>query len=289
MATRAHAVALLRLRLRYVPRSPLPRPFRSHALSIPEQIRALERARADRRRTEDLRGAARAGALHAGRPQVGHLQELDDKLATDRGALAAMDKTRGELVARRPQHEPAARALAREAESRRAPSARRTPRSASSRSCESWFATARTRSASSRRTPTRPAQQIEATEAEHKKLVDELGSREGDISSKLGEVGGRAKRKQTRARCGRQALPAGALPPLRDDPLEARHGHRADDRRHLQGVQHGAPAAALSPPSPRAASSSSARRATASSTSLAIRSGWQRTRRAGGVDTLVAA
>jgi predicted nucleic acid-binding Zn-ribbon protein len=51
-------------------------------------------------------------------------------------------------------------------------------------------------------------QQIETTEAEHRRLAEELASREGDISSKLGEVGGKAREKSAERDAAVKALPA---------------------------------------------------------------------------------
>ena len=61
------------------------------------------------------------------------------------------------------------------------------------------------------------------TEAEHKKLAGRARRpREGDISSKLGEVDGKAQGEAGRARRRRQGAAAAALSPLRHDPVQAR-------------------------------------------------------------------
>jgi predicted nucleic acid-binding Zn-ribbon protein len=50
-------------------------------------------------------------------------------------------------------------------------------------------------------------QQIESTENDHKKLADELAAREGEISSKLGEVDGKAQAKKVERDAAAKVLP----------------------------------------------------------------------------------
>jgi hypothetical protein len=94
----------------------------------------------------------------------------------------------------------------------------------------------------------------------------ELGAREGDISSKLTRSRESRPRSSERDASRQGSFPA-TLPALRDDPLQARDRHGADDRRHVQGLPHVASRRSSSTVCVASRSSSSARRVTASFTS----------------------
>ncbi|MDP9150662.1 MAG: C4-type zinc ribbon domain-containing protein [Myxococcota bacterium] len=174
-------------------------------MSIPDQIRALERLAqidAELRELQEQLAQERStlDGLKSG------IAKFDDKLATDRSALAIMDKTRGELVQD-------VRNMNQQLDhSREKLSRSRTEResNAAQRELEELRKLVRDREEEIGKlsgTAETARQQIEVTESEHKKLVEELGSREGDISSKLGEVGGRAKSKQSERDAAVKALP----------------------------------------------------------------------------------
>ncbi len=106
---------------------------------------------------------------------------------------------------------------------------------------------------SSRPTPTASRQQIEATEAESEEGLGASSARPRAASqSKLGEVEARTERERPARDEAVEEAPAQLYRRYEHDSAEARHRHRADDRRHVQGVQHGAAAAAVSPAAPRA-------------------------------------
>jgi predicted nucleic acid-binding Zn-ribbon protein len=178
---------------------------RSHALSIPEQIRALEKlAQIDaelKELTDELtQERSTLDGLKSG------ISKFDDKLATDRAALAAMDKTRSELVQD-------VRNMNQQLEhSREKLSRSRTEResNAAQRELEELRKLVRDREEEiGKLTADADAyrQQIEATEGDHKKLADELGAREGDISSKLSEVGAKEQAKKTERDAAAKQLP----------------------------------------------------------------------------------
>jgi len=179
---------------------------RSHALSIPEQIRALEKLAqidADLKELTDQLAQERStlDGLKSG------IAKLDERLAIDRTAMAAMDKTRGELIQdvrnMNQQLEHSREKLGRSRTEREANAAQREleelRKLVRDREEEIGKLTADADAA---------RQQIEATEAEHKKLADELGAREGDINSKLGEVDGLAKVKKAERDAAAKQLPA---------------------------------------------------------------------------------
>jgi predicted nucleic acid-binding Zn-ribbon protein len=174
-------------------------------LSIPEQIRALEKLAqidADLKELTDQLAQERAtlDGLKSG------IAKLDEKLTTDRAALVAMDKTRGELIQdvrnMNQQLEHSREKLGRSRTEREANAAQREleelRKLVRDREEEIGKLTADADAA---------RQQIEATEAEHKKLADELGAREGDIHSKLGEVDGLAQAKRAERDAAAKQLP----------------------------------------------------------------------------------
>ena len=95
-------------------------------------------------------------------------------------------------------------------------------------------------------------QQLEVTEAEHAKLAADLGAREGDINSKLGEVDAKAREKQAERDAATKTLPAQLY--RRYDLIRQKRGTAilADERRNLQLVPHGAAPAAVPSPAARA-------------------------------------
>jgi predicted nucleic acid-binding Zn-ribbon protein len=175
-------------------------------LSIPDQIRALERlAHIDAELKELHEQLAQERSTLDGLKSG--IAKLDDKLAVDRGALGAMDKARGELIQD-------VRNMNQQLDhSREKLSRSRTEResNAAQRELEELRKLVRDREEEiGKLTADADAarQQIEATESEHKKIAEELGARQGDISSKLGEVGGLAQRKQAERDAAAKVLPA---------------------------------------------------------------------------------
>jgi predicted nucleic acid-binding Zn-ribbon protein len=161
-------------------------PSRSDALSIPEQIRALEKLAqidAELKDLQDQHAQERAtlDGLKSG------ISRLDEKLGLDGSALAVMDKARGELIQdvrnMNQQLEHSREKLGRSRTERESNAAQREleelRKLVRDREEEIGKLTADAESA---------RQQNEATQAEHKRLLDDLNSREGAISSKLGEV-----------------------------------------------------------------------------------------------------
>jgi predicted nucleic acid-binding Zn-ribbon protein len=161
--------------------------FRSEALSIPDQIRALEKLAqidAELKEIEDQLTQERS-TLDGLKSSIA---KLDDKLSVDRASLAGMDKTRGELVQD-------VRNMSQQVEhSREKLSRSRTEREAEIGRLNGDAETSRL--------------QIEATEAEHGRLRADLGAREGDINSKLTTEEGKAQGKRVERDAAIKALPA---------------------------------------------------------------------------------
>jgi predicted nucleic acid-binding Zn-ribbon protein len=181
-------------------------PFRSDALSIPDQIRALEKLAhidAELRELHEQLTQERStlDGLKSG------IAKLDEKLAADRTSLAGMDKTRGELIQD-------VRNMSQQLEHSRDKLGRsRTEREANAaqRELEELRKLVRDREEEiGKLTADADAsrQQIEATEAEHTKLSEELGAREGEINSKLGEVDGKAQAKKAERDAAAKQLPS---------------------------------------------------------------------------------
>jgi predicted nucleic acid-binding Zn-ribbon protein len=178
---------------------------RSHALSIADQIRALEKLAQIDAELKDLQEqlAQERSTLDALKSGIA---KLDEKLAIDRGTVAGMDKTRGELIQD-------VRNMNQQLDhSREKLSRSRTEResNAAQRELEELRKLVRDREEEiGKLTADADAarQQIEATEADHKKLVDELASREGDISSKLGDVEKKAQSKKVERDAAAKVLP----------------------------------------------------------------------------------
>jgi uncharacterized protein len=181
-------------------------PPRSHALTIPEQIHALEKLAQVDAELKDLTDqlAQERGTLDGLKSGI---SRLDAKLATDRAALAAMDKTRGELSQdvrnMNQQLEHSRDKLGRSRTEREANAAQRELEELRKlvRDREEEIGKLTADADASR-------QQIEATESEHKKLADELGTQEGDISSRLSEVDKKAQAKKAERDAASKLLPA---------------------------------------------------------------------------------
>jgi uncharacterized protein len=174
-------------------------------LSIPEQIRALERlAQVDAELKELQEQHAQERSTLDG--LTSGISRFDERLAIDRTALDAMDKVRGELVQdvrnMNQQLEHSREKLGRSRTEREANAAQREleelRKLVRDREEEIGKLTADADVA---------RQQIESTEGEHKKLADELRAREGDISSKLGEVDRALRAKMTERDAAVKALP----------------------------------------------------------------------------------
>ena len=175
-------------------------------MSILDQIRALEKlAQID----AELKGlneqlSQERSTLDGLRSSIA---KLDEKLTAGRTSLAGMDKTRGELVQD-------VRNMTQQLEhSREKLSRSRTEResNAAQRELEELRKLIRDREDEVGKIGVEAEnnrQQIEATEADHGKLVADLAAREGDISSKLGEVASKAHEKQTERDAATKTLPA---------------------------------------------------------------------------------
>ena len=223
-------------------------------MSIPNQIRALEELAAHDAELKDLDEQLTSERSTLERPQGEPEAARGQARRRSRSAVAAMDKQRNELIADVRQMMTAARSLAREDEPR-AHRARDQRRPARARGAAQADSRSRRRDRQAHRpTATPAASTLEATEAEAKKIQDELGAQRGRHQL---DARRRSRSSARRSRPARDEV-VKRLPPVlyrRYDTVrvEARLRHRADDRRHLQGLQHVAAAAALSPAPPRAA------------------------------------
>ncbi|WP_394839995.1 C4-type zinc ribbon domain-containing protein [Pendulispora rubella] len=155
-------------------------------MSITEQIRSLEELAsvdAELKILEDQLTQERS-TLDALR---GSLEKLEDKLKTDRAHIAALDKTRSDLVAEvrqmNQQIEHSREKMNRSRNEREANAAQRELEELRKllRDREEEIGKLTTEAEGAR-------QQIESTEGEASKISAELGSQEGDISSRLSEV-----------------------------------------------------------------------------------------------------
>ena len=175
-------------------------------MSIPDQIRALEKlAQIDAELKEIL------DALSQERSTLDGLQsgiaKLEEKLAGDRASMAALDKSRGELIQD-------VRNMTQQLDhSREKLSRSRTEREANAaqRELEELRKLVRDREDEIGKVSAdaeAARQQIDATEADHKKIVDELAARQGDISSNVGEAEAKAKAKSAERDLAVKALPA---------------------------------------------------------------------------------
>jgi predicted nucleic acid-binding Zn-ribbon protein len=186
-------------------------------LSIQDQIRALEKlAQIDAELKELQEQLSQERATLSGLKSG--IAKLDEKLATDRAALAAMDKTRGELIQD-------VRNMSQQLDhSREKLSRSRTEResNAAQRELEELRKLVRDREdeigkLSADGETSRLA--IEATEADHGKLAADLAAREGDISSKVGEVSAKESAKSAERAVAVKALPPQLFHRLRREPI----------------------------------------------------------------------
>ena len=136
------------------------------------------------------------------------LRQLDDKLAVDRGSVAEMDKTRNELMAEvrqmTAQIERSREKLSRSRNERESNAAQRELEELRKlqRDREDESSKLATLSDYARKT-------IEETEAQQKKIADELGGREGDITKTLAEAV-----KERDEKLAERAKLAGAVQPM---------------------------------------------------------------------------
>ena len=176
-------------------------------MSIPEQIRALEDLAsmdAELKTLEEQLTTERT-ALNG---MKDGLKKLEDKLGADRASLATMEKTKNELVAD-------VRTMMTQLEhSREKLNRSRTERetNAATRELEELRKLIRDREDEIGKLTTESdasRQQIEGTEGEAKKILDELQAREGDINSKLASVeADKSTRQATRDAAAKKLPPA---------------------------------------------------------------------------------
>ncbi|WP_394828410.1 zinc ribbon domain-containing protein [Pendulispora albinea] len=176
-------------------------------MSITEQIRSLEELAsvdAELKILEDQLSQERS-TLDA---LKGSLQKLEDKLKADRAHVAALDKTRSDFVAE-------VRQMGQQIEhSREKMNRSRNEREANAaqRELEELRKLVRDREEEIGKLTTEAETarlQIEATEGEAGKISEELGSREGDIHSRLGD----AEQQKTKRLLDRE-LASKKLPPV---------------------------------------------------------------------------
>ncbi len=174
-------------------------------MSIPDQIRALEKLAqidAELREIQDALSQERStlDGLKSG------IAKLEDKLAVDRTSLVAMDKARGELIQD-------VRNMTQQLDhSREKLSRSRTEREANAaqRELEELRKLVRDREDEIGKIAAdadAARQQIDSTEADHRKLAGQLSSREGDISSNVGQAEARARAKMAEREVAVKALP----------------------------------------------------------------------------------
>ena len=152
--------------------------------AIREQIHALEELAAMDAEVKALEEqlAEERGVLNSLKES---LKRLDERLLVDRATVGAADKQRNELhidirtMTQQMEHsrEKLNRSRTERETNAAAARARGAPQARS--------ATARTRSRGSTPTPPRSAPTVETTEAEHKRISEELAAKEGDIQLKV--------------------------------------------------------------------------------------------------------
>jgi predicted nucleic acid-binding Zn-ribbon protein len=175
-------------------------------LSIPDHIRALEKLAQIDAELKDLQDQLTTERSTLDGLTSG-IRKLDDRLAVDRASMAVMDKGRNELVQD-------VRNMSQQLDhSRDKLSRARTEREANAaqRELEELRKLVRDREdeiGKLARDADAARQQIEGTEAEHRKLADELAARQGDISSKLGDAESKARVKRAEREAAVKALPA---------------------------------------------------------------------------------
>lgn len=180
--------------------------FWSDALSIPDQIRALEKlAQIDAELKEFQDQVAQERSTLDGLKSG--IAKLDEKLSVDRAALMTAEKARGELIQD-------VRNMTQQLDhSREKLSRSRTEREANAaqRELEELRKLVRDREEEIGKLTAEGdgvRQQIEATENDHRKLLGELGAREGEISAKLGDAEGKASAKTLERDAAAKGLPA---------------------------------------------------------------------------------
>jgi predicted nucleic acid-binding Zn-ribbon protein len=174
-------------------------------LSIPDQIRALEKlAQIDAELKEIQDQLSQERSTLDGLKSA--IAKLDEKLAIDRASMAAMDKTRSELMLD-------VRNMSMQVEhSREKLSRSRTEResNAAQRELEELRKLMRDREDEIGRLnidAEAARVQIETTEGEHARIVADLGAREGDINSSLATEEGKASAKRAEREAAIKALP----------------------------------------------------------------------------------
>jgi predicted nucleic acid-binding Zn-ribbon protein len=176
-------------------------------LSIPDQIRALERlAQIDAELKELQERLSQERSTLEGLKSG--IAKLDERLAVDRTAFGSMDKMRNELMMD-------VRNMNQQLEhSREKLSRSRTEResNAAQRELEELRKLIRDREDEITKLSASldaSQQQIDATAGEHKTLADDLAAREGEISSKLGDAQTKVTEKE-----GERAAALKSLPPV---------------------------------------------------------------------------
>ncbi len=174
-------------------------------MSIPDQIRALERlAQIDAELRELQERLSQERATLEGLKSS--ISKLDEKLAGDRAGLGSMEKMRGELMLdvrnMNQQLEHSREKLSRSRTEREANAAQRELEELRKliRDREEEVGKITADAEGSR-------QQIETTEAERKKLADELAAKEGDIQAKLGTIEHEHGGKKSERDAATKALP----------------------------------------------------------------------------------
>jgi hypothetical protein len=174
-------------------------------LSIPDQIHALEQLAVIDTELKELHDklADERTTLEGLRSGVA---QLDERLLVDRNALANMDKTRGELI------QDVRNMTLQLDRSREKLSRSRTEResNAAQREIEELRKLVRDREEEIGKLTANAEtvrQQIETTEADHRRLTEDLGSREGEIRARLDEVDGRASGKRAERDAAVRVLP----------------------------------------------------------------------------------
>jgi len=189
-------------------------------LSIPDQIRALEELAAFDAELKilDEQISLERGTLTGLKD---NLRRLEEKIAADRATLGTLDKTRNELIAD-------VRQMMQQLEhSREKMNRARTERetNAAQRELEELRKLIRDREDEiGKLTTDSDAQRValETTEGEAKKIQDELGAKEGDISSSLSNV-----EKQRAAKGAEREVATKKLPPVlyrRYETIRSRRG-----------------------------------------------------------------
>jgi predicted nucleic acid-binding Zn-ribbon protein len=190
-------------------------------LSIPDHIRALEKLAQIDAELKDLQDQLTTERSTLDGLTSG-IRKFDERLAIDRASMAVMDKGRNELVQD-------VRNMSQQLDhSRDKLSRARTEREANAaqRELEELRKLVRDREdeiGKLARDADAARQQIEGTEAEHRKLADELAAREGDISSKLGDAEGKARVKRAEREAAVKALPAQLY--RRYEMIRSKRGH----------------------------------------------------------------